>query len=99
MGGFNPASLTTWPNNTHQEWNDRLVKVISVQAGGTNPVWGSSLPSQGWYWASNEHANPASAFHVILYPNSGLNDYGMYFAANPKDKNPMRVRAFITKVH
>ena len=99
MGGFNPGSLTTWPNNTHQAWNDRLVKVISVQAGGTNPIWGSGLPSHGWYWASNEHVNLASAFHVIFYPNSGPHGYGMYFAANPKDKNPMRVRAFIIKVH
>ncbi len=99
MGGFNPASLTTWPNNTHQAWNDRLVKVISVQAGGTNPVWGSGLPSHGWYWASNEHVNLASAFHVIFYPNSGPHGFGIYFAANPKNLNPMRVRAFIIKVH
>ena len=66
------------------------MKVVNVQAGGTNPVLGGSL---GWYWVSNEYSN-ASGYHIITYPN---NSYGFYFAANPKATPLMAVRPFIIK--
>jgi hypothetical protein len=90
-GNYNPASLTSWPNeHTHQTWNERLMKVVNVQAGGTTPVWGGSL---GWYWASNEYS-ASSGYQIITYPNS---TYGFYFAANPKATPFMAVRPFIIK--
>ena len=91
-GNYNPASLTSWPNEqTHQTWNERLMKVVNVQAGGTNPVVG--VGSLGWYWVSNEYSN-ISGYHIITYPSS---TYGFYFAANPKATPFMAVRPFIIR--
>ena len=91
-GNYNPASLTSWPNEqTRQTWNERLMKVVNVQAGGTNPVVG--VGSLGWYWVSNEYSN-ISGYHIITYPNS---TYGFYFAANPKATPFMAVRPFIIR--
>lgn len=94
MGKYNPAQLTAWPTaGTHLNWDDRLVKVIFVQAGGESPIWVDGTRGDGWYWASDEFS-AGSAYHMVLYPEA---TYSLWFAANPKNSNPMRVRAFIIK--
>ena len=94
MGKYNPAQLTAWPTaGTHLNWDDRLVKVIFVQAGGESPIWVGGTQGDGWYWASDEFS-AGSAYHMVLYPEA---TYSLWFAANPKSSNPMRVRAFIIK--